>query len=258
LDPEAGWDLTAQANLVIALLTYQYLIPGVPSYLWHDGCGPTAGGMILGYYDSMGYDMLLPGDASTQTPEVNQLIASERHYLDYALPMDGWIWVPDQTEQGGHWEWQDVIPDISSDGVFNYDCLADFMHTSQSAYGVTYGVSEAAAFNEGIIDYVEWISQGQYVSQSQELRGSSLSWNELKTEINASRPMAFVVDSDADGQTDHIVTVIGYCEVGGARLYACQSTWDNTIWWANYDNMHKGNFYGVYAGVTFSIGLTST
>ena len=32
----------------------EVLIAGVPSYAWHDGCGPTATGMIVGYYDTHG------------------------------------------------------------------------------------------------------------------------------------------------------------------------------------------------------------
>ena len=36
-------------------------------------------------------------------------------------------------------------------------------------------------------------------------------------------------------------------------MYACYSTWDDTIWWADIDMMHKGNFYRVYGGVLFEI-----
>ena len=39
----------------------------VPSYLWRHGCGPTAVGMVIGYYDILGYDDLIPGSAVTQT-----------------------------------------------------------------------------------------------------------------------------------------------------------------------------------------------
>ena len=28
------------------------LIPDVPSYIWHHGCGPTAAGMIIGYWNA--------------------------------------------------------------------------------------------------------------------------------------------------------------------------------------------------------------
>ncbi len=70
------------------------VIDGVPGYEWRHGCGPTAIGMVIGYHDTHGFDALIPGDASTQTSEVDQAIASERspgdpgHYEDYSLPYD--------------------------------------------------------------------------------------------------------------------------------------------------------------------------
>ena len=44
----------------------------VPAYLWRHGCGPTALGMIAGYYDGLGFDDLIPGSAASQTDAVNQ------------------------------------------------------------------------------------------------------------------------------------------------------------------------------------------
>ena len=35
-------------------------ISDVPSYKWYHGCGPTAAGMIIGYWDAHGYDNLIP------------------------------------------------------------------------------------------------------------------------------------------------------------------------------------------------------
>ena len=39
------------------------IIDNVPTYIWHRGCGPTALGMIIGYYDLhdfMIYTMIVP------------------------------------------------------------------------------------------------------------------------------------------------------------------------------------------------------
>ncbi len=72
----------------------EVVIPGVPAYKWRDGCGPTALGMVIGYYDGNGWPDLVPGDATSQTTEVSQSIASHGtleapgNYEDYALPMD--------------------------------------------------------------------------------------------------------------------------------------------------------------------------
>ena len=54
----------------------EVVISGVPAYLWRDGCGPTAVGMVLGYYDAHGWDLLIPGDATRRRSAVDQVIAS--------------------------------------------------------------------------------------------------------------------------------------------------------------------------------------
>src|SRR4030042_572678 len=48
----------------------------VPAYNWRHGCAPTAVGMVVGYYDTLGYSDLIPGSAASQTSAVNQAIAS--------------------------------------------------------------------------------------------------------------------------------------------------------------------------------------
>ena len=77
----------------------------VPAYLWRDGCGPTATGMVLGYWDGHGFPDLVPGDASTDTPAAYQMIASHGtagapgHYEDYSLPEDdAGALAPDRSE----------------------------------------------------------------------------------------------------------------------------------------------------------------
>jgi hypothetical protein len=116
--------------------------------------------------------------------------------------------------------------------------------------------------DDALLGYVSYksphLSDGTtdlYVGTATDLRGAALSWRIVQSEVDAGRPMAFTVDMNADGQTDHMVAVIGYAEIGGARLYAFYSTWDDTVWWANFDMMHKGNYYGVFGGVLFSISL---
>ena len=58
------------------------------AYLWCNGCGPTSAGMVIGYWDGQGFDDLVPGDASMQTAEVNQMMSSTGNYDDYCLPID--------------------------------------------------------------------------------------------------------------------------------------------------------------------------
>ncbi len=106
----------------------------VPSYLWRHGCGPTALGKVVGFFDSNGFEGLIPGSAWTQTEEVDQSIASggsdgavfppgqRGPYEDYSLPIDGY---------------PEMLPDAYlAEGIQPHqsDSLADFMHTSQSTY----------------------------------------------------------------------------------------------------------------------------
>ncbi len=52
--------------------TYKVLT-GVPEYKWYNGCSPTSGGMLMGYWFNQGYKNLLPGvtNAYVQDPNVN-------------------------------------------------------------------------------------------------------------------------------------------------------------------------------------------
>ena len=59
------------------------LISDIPAYIWHRGCGPTALGMIIGYYDLHGYYDLFYDSTIVQTNNINMEIASEDHYNDY-------------------------------------------------------------------------------------------------------------------------------------------------------------------------------
>jgi len=49
-----------------------------PAYIWRHGCGPTAAGMVIGYWDTHGFSKLYPGtsNSSTQDSNVDEMIAS--------------------------------------------------------------------------------------------------------------------------------------------------------------------------------------
>jgi len=247
-----GWDLTCQANFVVSLLANQKMIFDVPNYAWYHGCGPTAAGMIIGYWDAHGFGGLVKGEpVLLQTPDVNNMIASPKHIAEYALYPDG------KTED----TCENLVHDLSeSDNHHPDDCLADYMHTSQSRvpYKLGYGLSLASMVDDALIAYTENAtrltgSSGQYFGYSKELPGASFSWADLRLQVDTQHPMVVTVDYNGDGDTDHLVTVVGYCQIGSARLYAFHSTWDNTIYWGSFEMMKKGVCYGVYSGFTFDI-----
>jgi len=123
---------------------------GSPDYNWWYGCSPTAAGMIMAYYDRNGYENLVPdstaplsnyaADREYVNPDaaVNQIIASTGHQHDFYSARD----LPDPAiptypyNTGG--EWTSVGYGRSNDDVYSgraFDCLADFMGTSQDNLG---------------------------------------------------------------------------------------------------------------------------
>jgi hypothetical protein len=229
------------------------VIPGVPAYLWRHGCGPTAIGMVIGYYDTHGFDALIPGDASTQTEEVDQAIASGRspgdpgHYEDYSLPLDdgGTGLLDDKSE-------------LPQGDEHASDCIADFMRTSWSAAANYYGWSWSSDVEPALESYAAYANPDfDSDSQPYTMSDGTLSWARLTTEVDADRPMVFLVDSDGDGGTDHFVTVVGYAETP-SQQYGCLDTWDpaGTIRWCDFLPMAYGRPWGVYKGWTFDPDTT--
>ncbi len=249
-----GWAMTCQSNLIISLVANQVRIAGVPNFQWYNGCGPTAAGMLIAYWDAHGYDGLVNGESELlQTPEINAMIASEGHIADYALVPDATGRTDDSTG--------DLIPDKSeTGGAHEDDCLADYMHTSWSAepYKLGYGLTWASMVPIGLEEYTmnaPRITQSiaQYVGYSKELPGASFSWEDLRFQVDSAHPMIATVDYNADGDTDHLVTIVGYCQIASARLYAFHSTWDNSVYWGTFEMMKKGVCYGIFSGFTYDI-----
>jgi hypothetical protein len=203
----------------------QHIISGVPCYFWYNGCGPTALGMIEGYWDGHGYPNLIPGsnDWNTNQTAIKNMIASPGHITDY---------VPTP----------DLPPPHHAD-----DCVADFCGCSRDP--MQWGWSYFSTQGSGLTGYADYRGYHNYVKW-QSYYSSSL-WNEFTGQIDAGRPLEFLVDSDGDGQTDHFVTVIGYDDTGGQKLYACWDTWYSTVRWQSLHPLTSGNAWGVYGATYF-------
>jgi len=228
----------------------QAIIAGVPAYPWRHGCGPTAVGMVLGYYDRHGYGQLIPGGAATQTDEVDQAIASggdmhtgpllpQRHFEDYSLPLDFLAVQDDDYITAGR------EPHLD-------DCIADFMDTSKSTRNNRYGWSWSSAIAPAFEDYVAYADvSSQYTATVQQHHWyGSLTFQLLKTEIDNGRPLVFLVDSAGDGSTDHFVPVIGYDE-GPPQSYIFYDTWDFEPHQALFRGMSSEYDWGVWGGWAF-------
>jgi hypothetical protein len=232
----------------------EVMVPNVPAYLWRHGCAPTSVGMVLGYYDRV-YSQLIPGDASTQTEAVNQVIASQQtatittpqHYEDYALPMDAntgtTLW--DKSE-------------LPAGDEHTSNCVADFMYTSRSAVSLRYGWSWNSMVGPAFVGAVEMTTPDATPSTTDYTwDAGSLTWAVVKDEIDAGRPMVFFVDSTGDGQCDHAVAMIGYRETSGYPEYACWDTWFTTVRWARFREMTSvvdpAYSWGVWGGTALHV-----
>ena len=218
------------------------LIAGVPAYYWYRGCGPTAAGMVIGYWDTQGYDDLVVGDASTQTPDVDNMIASPEHYTDYALPIDTTATglLADKSETGG---------------AHANNSVADWMRTSWSSVNNYYGWSWFSNMDDGLDGYAQ--SQGYAGANAWNESWGAFTWNDLVAEVDAGRPMLLLVDSDGNAYTDHIVTAIGYDAT--TNQYAAHNTWDYSVHWYNFGPLTPGQAWGIYGATFFDPGaLPST
>lgn len=195
-------------------------ISGIPAYDWYHGCGPTAAGSIIGYYDMNGYNSLFDAngwDDVKLTSNVQDEISSPEHNTYYDPE-------PDLTGP--------EPPDTS---------IADFFHTSEGS--LDYGWSNLSNADNAFTEYAAYRGYSDWEAWNESFDNDEFTWEDLTNEIDNNRPMMFLVDTDSDGSTDHFVPVIGYDE--GTNQYACYSTWteDETIQWETFQGM--GNSWGI-------------
>lgn len=211
----------------------------VPAYIWHNGCGPTAAGMVLGYWDGNGFDNLVAGNADTQTPQVDVMISSSGNYNDYCLPLDYW---PDPMQPDKS---QPPVGDEHRD-----NCVADLMKTSQSFHSNYYGWSWFSDVDDAMQGYVEMVAP-EYSATTQNQTWGVFNWDTYRAEIDAGRPVVLLVDTGGDGSTDHFVTAIGYNDSG--TMYGCHDTWDTGVHWFEFAPMANGQPWGIYGATLFPI-----
>lgn len=222
------------------------VISGVPSYIWYHGCGPTSLGMIIGYWDARWMENLIPGsnDWDTNQQAIKDVIASPGHIADYAL-YEG---VDDSDPE--QWPYSYPKPDLSEldpAAAHPDDSLADFSKTSWSSIGMKHGWGFFSTQTRGLQYY--GLSRGYPAFVRLQYFHAPL-WDEFVVEIDAGRPVQFIVDTTGDARTDHFVTVIGYDSTPGDLKYAAYTTWDHDLHWFRYQYLGAGLHWGVH-GATF-------
>ena len=198
-------------------------LSGVPAYNWYHGCGPTAAGSVVGYYDLLGFSGLFDAegwDSVKLTANVQDQISSPTHNAKY-----------------------DPTPDNASLPVPEKNSLASWFGTSVDPleYGWSYLSRSDDAF-EGYAAYRGYECDAWYKNYG------ATSWEEFTAEIDAGRPVMFLVDSDGNGGTDHFVNVFGYDDRGDGNLYyGLYTGWSESeaISWKRYRPMASGHAWGV-------------
>jgi hypothetical protein len=208
-------------------------IADVPAYEWYHGCGPTAAGSIIGYYDLHGYDSLFNASGwedVRQTANVRDEISSPEHNAAY-----------------------DPYPD--SVGPEPADTsIADFFHTSEG--DLEFGWSYLSHADDAFTGYANFRGYSDWLAWNAAF-GSEFTWEDLVNEIDNDRPMMFLVDSDGDEEADHFVSVIGYDD--STMQYGFYDTWseDETVRWETFQEMSDKLDWGVAYGTFISPGVTN-
>jgi len=210
-------------------------LSGVPEYIWWHGCSPTAGGMMVGFWDGKpGFGSLYDGDAAvwggSGASGTKSMVAGTAHIT--AGSENGYTY--------GDWHNSASYPNHQA----NPNCLADFMKTVD-------GGSYTSNIVSGLEAYVEWDNPATAVNESYPATttldevpyyGGSYDFNDLKAEIDAGRPVLLdiVTIPVKDGSlAGHSVVAYGYQDnmftlqepgsgatvtVGG---FAVMDTWSN-------------------------------
>jgi hypothetical protein len=233
---------------------------------WWYGCSATSAGMMMGYYDRNGYASgsypnLVPGGVAEAKalgawPNgqlLRRSIASTGHQRDfYSAATYGY-----NTGGGTGYGYLGSGDDQAIS--HNFDCLADFMGTSQDSVGNVNGSTTFFFYNNGnktyaeslwgagygnrdgmcgVEEYVNWAGYqvagyGIYSQYTDSLGLTyGFTFGNYKAEIDQNRPVLVHVEG-------HTMLGIGYDDVGQTvRLY---NTWGDGIqtmtWGGSYEGM---------------------
>lgn len=237
--PASLADAAAKSVIRRYAITDPVVVSNVPAYYWYHGCGPTAEGMVLGYWHGRGFTDLVAGSATSQTANVDAMIASQGNIDDYCKPYDD---LPSP-----------IIDDASSTnpaGCHTDDSIADFFHTSRSAESHNHGWSSWSMAPSGFTGYVRW-KVPAYTGTAQGITWSSGLWDQFRAEINSNHPAVLMVDYDGNGSVDHFLTAIGYGTENGTNMYACHDTWDYDVHWYPFQQYGAGRYGGIYGAIFY-------
>jgi hypothetical protein len=266
------------------------ILDGVPQYLWNYGCSPTAGGVLIGYWDQPGR---LPGLVAGEMPLsdaggrdgdgdalhdaapanragragprqpgsynlVDRVIASEGHIRDY------WMGDDDGYDDRG--------PTGDPFLIFGWDrhqddCIADFMEASRnySLGGLLLlnrkdGWAWPDKIGSGLVEYARWSSGIAFGKGYLEGNSADL-LEEVKRQISNECPAIVNIYWDKAGtRVGHSFVAYGWLEDSEGTWVAARDAWEpglldwptDTKWWNGHEMWKWDNAnYRVGSIVTF-------
>ena len=211
--------------------TLKEIVGNVPEYTWRYGCAPTAGGMVVGFWDRTAYPNLVAGEMPMSARAgmndlVDGVIASDEHSDDPFY----WKFA---GKTGVYWDgkrdrWRFGGPQPSRER----DCIADYMNTTMPDGG-SWGWDIAWGMRNYAIGHPNG-SQPVYFAVD---IYSEPTIDHLIYEVDAGRPVMLFVFSKYGG---HAVTVFGYDidDETGEYYYAVRDTWEDGL----TENAPEGSF----------------
>ena len=202
--------------------TLKSIVGDVPEYEWRYGCAPTAGGMIVGFWDRTAYPNLVDGEMPTAARAgmddlVDGVIAGDEHADDPFY----WKFA---GKKGVRWDgkrdrWVFGGPQPSR----ARDCIADYMNTTMPDGG-SYGWDIAWGMRDYAVNHPNGTEPGYFAVDIY----SDPTIDHLIHEIDAGRPVMLFVFSEYGA---HAVTVFGYDidDETGEYYYAVRDTWGDGL-----------------------------
>lgn len=187
------------------------VLDGLPADLdWWNGCGPTTGAMLFGYWEEHGFDSF-PGRHRDLPAGYPNTSSNPADFADARGVIASWAHRQAGIDLGySYGSYRNHYP----------DCIADWMTVNNG--GTTYG-----AIAEGIENFALWDDPDTPEIESRRFEvttSSSLtpSYGDYCAEIDAGRPVPITLDGDGSG---HAVLGVGYNNTQGRQDIVLLTTW---------------------------------
>jgi hypothetical protein len=264
-----------------------------PAFDWVYGCSATAAGMMMGYYDRVGYDNMYAGATNGGIAPLDNSAWGSTAYASVTCGECPWI-ASHQGKDGraGLGYVDDYWVDYGDPGPDPYvgnwaehaplDCTGDFMGTSQSKYSNGDGSTSFYWWDSGtpLVDYSDCepgdkdgcrglrqfvqsrgydvVLNGNFTqlilpAPAGETNTQGFTYNDFKAEIDAGRPVLVHIFGPPGG---HTMLMVGY---NGSSTVYVHDTWDysthSMTWGGAYGGMYMTAVTVCQLPVTLTTGI---